>query len=647
MEKLIQFLRRKVVIVAMIIMAFLLVASATITWYNKQQLVTTARIKAEAEMVKYLVGGIFERSLRSIDLGIRGYAITNNKQLLSPYEGALREFPNNLRKIDSLLKIQKLDTSVARFSKIKIELNNYIDIAKTMRDELEKGNKDEFTRLMNLDKGYDAWVAFAPFFQSINAYEDKLITRAQSDYEAAMQGNVNFQIALVIIGIAILLRINARLRKEARVRAEVFSTLEENSKKYLFDSGVHEKNKNQTSIIAETIEHFKKASAFISAVSQGNYHVNWEGLSEENEVKNKETLAGQLHQMRDKLIKIRSEEEKRNWMNQGLTQYSELVRKYQNDLDALSFESVKFLVKYIQAQQGGLFVLVGEGEERYLNLKACYAFEKKKFIDKRVDIGNGLVGQTFLEGLTVKITEIPHNYVHITSGLGGSRPKCVVIIPLKHNENTIAILEIASLHEIDSEQIKFIERCGEFLSSSLSNAQTNEQIKNLLQDTQLQAESLKSQEEEMRQNMEELTATQEEMQRQGHESKGMLQTVINILNELPQKIFLKDKDGKMVVANINVAKAHNLTPEELIGKSDFDFVDAKTAQEWRNQELEIIRKGKETYTFDETLHGQTRTLTTTKMAFYIPHLNETGLLGIQTDITELQRLRVQEKLQEK
>jgi len=39
----------------------------------------------------------------------------------------------------------------------------------------------------------------------------------------------------------------------------------------------------------------------------------------------------------------------------------------------------------------------------------------------------------------------------------------------------------------------------------------------------------------------------------------------------------------MVLANANVAKAHNLSVDELIGKSDFDFVDAKTAQEWRNR----------------------------------------------------------------
>jgi PAS domain S-box-containing protein len=111
------------------------------------------------------------------------------------------------------------------------------------------------------------------------------------------------------------------------------------------------------------------------------------------------------------------------------------------------------------------------------------------------------------------------------------------------------------------------------------------------------------------------------------------------LDQLPHKVFLKDKDGKMALANTIVAKAHNMTVDELIGKSDFDFVDAKTAQEWRDQELAIITKGSETYIFDETLKGKTKTLKTTKMAFHIPHLNQTGLLGIQTDITELQELK--------
>src|SRR6185436_3380394 len=100
------------IVVYMFILGFLIFIATLLAWYNKSELVNTAKVKAEAEQVKYLLGGIFERTLRSIDLGIRGYALTKNEQLLNPYNGAVREHPINLLKIDSLLIIQKLDTSV-------------------------------------------------------------------------------------------------------------------------------------------------------------------------------------------------------------------------------------------------------------------------------------------------------------------------------------------------------------------------------------------------------------------------------------------------------------------------------------------------------------------------------------------------------
>lgn len=237
------------------------------------------------------------------------------------------------------------------------------------------------------------------------------------------------------------------------------------------------------------------------------------------------------------------------------------------------------------------------------------------------------------------LKEVPPSLVQISSGLGRSVPASLCVVPLKYNNKIEAVLELASFHLFQPYMIIFLEKAGEFVASAIINAKVSTKMETMLAETQQQTEEMRSQEEEMRQNMEELTATQEEIHRQSVEAKSLLDTTVNILNELPQKIFLKDENGKMVLANANVAKAHNLSVDELIGKSDFDFVDAKTAQEWRNQELEIIKKGSDTYVFDETLNGQTRTLTTTKKAFYIPHLKQVGLLGIQTDITELQALK--------
>jgi CHASE3 domain sensor protein len=534
MNRIIQYIRQHLITFYMIVLAVLISVSAVLTWYNKRELLRTAQIKQEAEQVKYLLGGIFERTLRSIDLGIRGYALTKNKGLLSPYESAVREHPKNIGKIDSLLTVQKLDTSVMAFAQVKVALNSYIETSKQMHQLITNGQDSIFLELLNQDKGLAAWQAFSPFYSSISTFEDNLIAKAEADYESAMNRNLVVQAILFIAGITILLTIGRRLKKQSRQRAEIFNTLKESSLKFLFNSGISESKIDQSGIITETIDHFKRASGFITSISEGKYNVQWDGLGKSNEELNSQTLAGQLHAMRDQLIKIRQEEEKRNWGNQGQAQYAEVMRKFQDSTDTLCYESVRFITKYLKAQQGWLFVVATEGDNKFLNLAACFAFDKKKYVDKRIEIGTGMVGQAFLEGQTVKLKEIPAGYTHITSGLGDATPRCLIIAPMKHNEHVVAVLEIASFQEFTTEQIHFIERCGEFLAAALFNAQTNDHIKKLLQDTQMQAENMRAQEEEMRQNMEELSATQEEMVRKEREYVNKIERLESELGQVAQ-----------------------------------------------------------------------------------------------------------------
>lgn len=539
MKKLIEYLREKLIGVYMLILGILIFISSVLTWYNKQELIRTAAIKAQAEEVKYLLGGIFDRTLRAIDLGIRGYALTKNPQLLSPYEGAVRDHSTNLRKIDSLLYLQKLDTSVEQFSRIKIELNNYLDVAAKMKDLITNDKNEAFLNLLTLDKGYDAWVAFAPFYQSILAYEDYVIKGAENDYQNAMTRNLIVQGILLIVGTSILIVIAGRLRRQARKTDAIVNTLNENSQAFLFHPGKEENNEDendQSGTITNTINYIKQASTFISAISSGDYTVSWSGLNESNKELNAQTLAGQLHNMKDQLVKFRTEEERRNWTNIGITQYSEVVRKFQDNTDGLCHESIKFITKYLNAQQGGLFSVVEDGHEKYLDLSAAYAFEKRKYIQKRIEIGFGLVGQTYLEAETTRLKVLPEGYTQITSGLGDSTPRCLVIVPMKHNEEVVAVLELASFKEFNDDQVQFIERCGEFLAAALFNAQTNDQVKKLLQESQIQAESMKSQEEEMRQNMEELSATQEEMTRK---EKEYIAKIESLEAELKEKALVQ------------------------------------------------------------------------------------------------------------
>jgi GAF domain-containing protein len=118
---------------------------------------------------------------------------------------------------------------------------------------------------------------------------------------------------------------------------------------------------------------------------------------------------------------------------------------------------------------GGLFLVNHDNkEEKYLELVASFAFDRRKYQKKQVLVGEGLAGRAFQEGETIYITDIPEDYVKIKSGLGESKPRNLLIVPLKINEEIHGVVELASLKDIHPYQIEFTERICNSIASSLS-----------------------------------------------------------------------------------------------------------------------------------------------------------------------------------
>jgi len=238
---------------------------------------------------------------------------------------------------------------------------------------------------------------------------------------------------------------------------------------------------------------------------------------------NQGDIGSSLAEMRDSLKNVSEEARIRNWTNKGTAEFGDILRKYNNNISELSDHVITFMVNYLSANQGSIFIVdEDENGNEALHLTATYAYDRKKFLEKTIQPGQGLVGQVYLEQQSIYIKELPKNYITITSGLGKATPNSVFIVPLIANDTVYGVIEIGTFTEFTDNERKFIEDVGENIASSVQSVKINERTNKLLEDSQQMTEEMRAQEEEMRQNMEELQATQEEMERSQKENNERL-----------------------------------------------------------------------------------------------------------------------------
>jgi PAS domain S-box-containing protein len=420
--------------------------------------------------------------------------------------------------------------------------------------------------------------------------------------------------------------------------------------------------------LQEETTRVNKVSGFIEAVSAGNYDIEME-TADEND-----SLINTLVSMKNKLKQTSEDDRKRNWSTTGEAQIGEILRATISSSSELYDNIIKFLVKYTRSNQGGLFIYNDESDAQYLELVACYAFERKKFLTKKIEPGDGLVGQCFLEGERMYLQDVPEEYVSITSGLGGSNPSAVLLVPMKVNEKTYGVIELASFNRFEEYQMQLVEKLAESIASTISAVRVNETTRILLEKTQQQAEEMKSQEEEIRQNMEELEATQEEMRRKQtilehelsesqrqaeilkHQEARLAssqQTLQAIVDNIPRAIFWKDRELRFMGCNkifASIAGADSI--DQIIGKTDFDMSWNAQAEAYRKDDIEVMltRKGKlDIEELNVTSDGKESWVRTSKVPIVTAQGEVVAILGMFEDITQLKRREadVARKLQER
>ncbi len=283
----------------------------------------------------------------------------------------------------------------------------------------------------------------------------------------------------------------------------------------------------------------------------------------------------------------RKEDEQRRWTAEGLAKFGDILRGNYDNIEELSYQIISNLVKYTNSNQGAVYILHNEaGQEKQFEMTACYAYERRKYADKRIEYGEGLVGACALEMEKIYMTDIPDDYLNITSGLGTANPRCLLLIPLNINETNHGVIEIASFYELEKYKVEFIEKVAESVASTIATVKINIRTSQLLRESQEQAKALAEQEEQMRQNMEELQATQEEAARYSEQFVSFTNSVNHTLIRAEYDI-----NGVLLYANAKfLNKLGYPGKEEVEGQHISMFINEKD-REWFEPIWDNLVKG--------------------------------------------------------
>lgn len=310
-------------------------------------------------------------------------------------------------------------------------------------------------------------------------------------------------------------------------------------------------------------DNLNRVKSFAHEVGQGNFDTDIAVFNNEGE------LGTALAEMRKSLKDISIKQKNRNWLNVGVSQMSDVMRKHPDNIHELADDLLAKIVSYSSSSQGAIFVLKGK---KSLEAIAYYAYGKKKNIQKEIEVGHGLLGSAFQDGTTQLITEIPKDYLSISSGLGKSSPKSLILVPLKYQDDVLGIMEIASFESYGGHHVEFFETIGAILASTITNISTNAKTRDLLLEAQTNAVKIHEQENQFRLQTENLEKIKDDLlinfQKLETES-GMLR---HTLGTMTSSIINIDKNG--IVLYINQAAAHifDTEPDVLLSHNLFKLL---------------------------------------------------------------------------
>jgi HAMP domain-containing protein/signal transduction histidine kinase/ActR/RegA family two-component response regulator len=207
-------------------------------------------------------------------------------------------------------------------------------------------------------------------------------------------------------------------------------------------------------------------------------------------------LKDNINQMIGNLKDTTQKNKEQDWLKTNLAKFTEMMQG-QRSLTSVAQLIMSELTPLVDAQLGTFFMAETENGETTLNLIASYAFTERKSVANRYRLKDGLVGQCAFEKKRILLLDVPDDYVHVASSLGGATPQNIVVLPVLFEGELKAVIELASFQAFSENYLNFLDQLMDSIGVILNMISSNMRTEELLRQLQKSNVELEAQAKEL------------------------------------------------------------------------------------------------------------------------------------------------------
>ncbi len=266
-------------------------------------------------------------------------------------------------------------------------------------------------------------------------------------------------------------------------------------------------------------------------------------------------LKDTLNEMIRNLRETTRQNVEQDWLKTNRERFTRMLQG-QDNLGTVSNMILSELATLVSVQHGVFYSMTNptDGSEAVLEFQAGYGFEERRQLATSFRLGEGLVGQCGKEKKRILLTEVPGDYVRISSGLGASAPLTIVAIPVLFEGTLCAVIELASFSSFSVTHQTFLDSITESIGIVLSTIQASALTDTLLQQAQSLAEELRSQQGELRESNEGLERQATLLAERNREASNRNQEIEQskrLLEEKAAQLAISSKYKSEFIANMS------------------------------------------------------------------------------------------------